>query len=491
VTSTDPTTHQPPPAEKIPDWERELLDRQEARFDLCAAPVGLNPDPDSRERVQCGRQRPCPVHDQPEAEVQRTDEEVQRTTPGDQLTTQDAAGDPTHGRVDRDIQAAVEEMRPTSLGQRVAIENTLQDRRRRGRPLDLPAAAPARPVQDAPAAAAPNPGTQADLASGGDVQSQPAVPLASTPAGPAILGRALRESGTGTLWREAPDAGRDGEWWYEGGYGHAQRPEVEELAAEFGTGQVREVLLVDPAVARVLEAVSRWRHICTAISPDIGQSDVDDAESDVWAAVDALGEPAGTPPGAIDGWESKIRAQHPDMSPPAVRRGAHAARVLLGAPTLTQPAVDALGEQSGTPPADPPLDQRDEARAELVEARRIVAETVEANHRWAADHAEQAAELAQVTADREALFGTYEFAAAEHERELAAARRDAAADALDSLVGHIRQQAANCGADSHRRGLLRGAYAAERRAAEIRTGTRPVPGSPEPAPAGGEEPEHG
>lgn len=37
--------------------------------------------------------------------------------------------DPSHGRIDRDIQDQVDEMNPTSLGQRVAIENTLQNRR--------------------------------------------------------------------------------------------------------------------------------------------------------------------------------------------------------------------------------------------------------------------------------------------------------------------------------------------------------------------------
>ena len=37
--------------------------------------------------------------------------------------------DPTHGRIDKDIQDQVDEMDPESLGQRVAIENTLQDRR--------------------------------------------------------------------------------------------------------------------------------------------------------------------------------------------------------------------------------------------------------------------------------------------------------------------------------------------------------------------------
>jgi hypothetical protein len=37
--------------------------------------------------------------------------------------------DPTHGRIDPDIQRYVEEMEPRNLGQRVAIENTLQRRR--------------------------------------------------------------------------------------------------------------------------------------------------------------------------------------------------------------------------------------------------------------------------------------------------------------------------------------------------------------------------
>lgn len=37
--------------------------------------------------------------------------------------------DPTHGRIDRDIQEKVEEMKPSNIGQRVAMENTLQNRR--------------------------------------------------------------------------------------------------------------------------------------------------------------------------------------------------------------------------------------------------------------------------------------------------------------------------------------------------------------------------
>lgn len=40
--------------------------------------------------------------------------------------------DPTHGRIDRDIQERVNEMQPTTLGERVALENDLQGRRDRG-----------------------------------------------------------------------------------------------------------------------------------------------------------------------------------------------------------------------------------------------------------------------------------------------------------------------------------------------------------------------
>lgn len=41
--------------------------------------------------------------------------------------------DPTHGRIEKDIQDQVEEMRPYTLGQRVALENTLQSMRDRER----------------------------------------------------------------------------------------------------------------------------------------------------------------------------------------------------------------------------------------------------------------------------------------------------------------------------------------------------------------------
>lgn len=44
--------------------------------------------------------------------------------------------DPTHGRIDRDIQEFVEaEFRPDNVGVRVALENTLQEKRNRGHRL--------------------------------------------------------------------------------------------------------------------------------------------------------------------------------------------------------------------------------------------------------------------------------------------------------------------------------------------------------------------
>lgn len=39
--------------------------------------------------------------------------------------------DPTHGRIDKDIQDQVAGMNPSSLGQKVAMENTIQNKRNR------------------------------------------------------------------------------------------------------------------------------------------------------------------------------------------------------------------------------------------------------------------------------------------------------------------------------------------------------------------------
>jgi hypothetical protein len=89
--------------------------------------------------------------------------------------------------------------------------------------------------------------------------------------------------------------------------------------------------------------------------------------------------------------------------------------------------------------------------------------------------------LATTRADREALFGTHEWAVAEHERELATARRDAAADALDEAADRaekLRWPAVKIP-------QLREWAGDHRAVAHVQ---RPAPGSPELA--GGEEPDH-
>jgi hypothetical protein len=194
---------------------------------LCAAPVGLNPDPDSRERVQCGQQRPCPVHDQPSA-------------------------------------------------------------------------APAQPAQDAPAAAAPTPGTT----------------------GPAILGRALLDR-HGTLWQDDAPLRNDVDM-LKAGATYVTRS----YAENYG-GPLRPVLLVDPAVARVLDAAAavlrEWRHP-TGLPPiKAMRAERRDSIAAQWeeladllddalaAAVDALGEPAGTPPADTPAGDSIDPATIPDQ----------------------------------------------------------------------------------------------------------------------------------------------------------------------------------
>jgi hypothetical protein len=116
-----------------------------------------------------------------------------------------------------------------------------------------------------------------------------------------------------------------------------------EVADKPGPWQQVLQLLVNPAAARVLDAAQRWV-LCW--DTDLFSPAMAVAKANLAAAVDALGDTTPDPEteaemDATARWESKIRAQHPDMSPPAVRRGAHAARVLFGAP------MDALGEPTG------------------------------------------------------------------------------------------------------------------------------------------------
>jgi chromosome segregation ATPase len=135
------------------------------------------------------------------------------------------------------------------------------------------------------------------------------------------------------------------------------------------------------------------------------------------------------------------------------------------------------------------------ARAELAEVRRSLA------RQWAADHAELTAELARLgdelehaKADRQDLWDTRDkrnhrwMEAVERlteerdaaQAKLATARRDAADAALALAVDQLMDS----------QGFLFVVDAVCKLREEIRAGTRPVPGSPESAPAGGEEPSH-
>lgn len=72
-----------------------------------------------------------------DGEVDAAIESIKRDAAALQIAVQQAEPeewhDPTHGRIDRDIQTRVQDMDPVSVGQRVAMENTLQDKRDRER----------------------------------------------------------------------------------------------------------------------------------------------------------------------------------------------------------------------------------------------------------------------------------------------------------------------------------------------------------------------
>jgi hypothetical protein len=122
-----------------------------------------------------------------------------------------------------------------------------------------PPAAPAQPAGDATAAAGPTP----------------------EPTGPAILGRALLDR-HGRVWE--PDHGKPGGWWLRGPYAMSRE------MLDVDRGPVREVLLVDPSVARVLDALGQWRRACC--DGDDPALWADGADLALIAAWDALGEPA-------------------------------------------------------------------------------------------------------------------------------------------------------------------------------------------------------
>jgi hypothetical protein len=103
---------------------------------------------------------------------------------------------------------------------------------------------------------------------------QPTTGPTPEPTGPAILGRALID--------------RDGDIWpmrADGSYGSGHPRDYFDDAY----GPVREVLLVDPSVARVLDAVGQWRRACR--DGDDPALWADGADLALIAAWDALGEP--------------------------------------------------------------------------------------------------------------------------------------------------------------------------------------------------------
>jgi hypothetical protein len=108
---------------------------------------------------------------------------------------------------------------------------------------------------------------------------------------------------------------------------------------------------------------------------------------------------------------------------------------------------------------------------------RELAETVQANHRWAATHAELEDKLAEVRAELEYVRADREGLDLQRNRllaERATARRDAAAGVLEWAAQMYGDPVGSLAAMAHL----------------IRDGLREVPGSPEPAPAGGEETDH-
>jgi hypothetical protein len=419
-----------------------------------------------------------------------------------------------------------------------------------------------------------------------------AAPVAPTPpatdgTGP-ILGRALLDVDGELLRQVGPDR------WQDFAGAEYRRAEVE------ADGPVREVLLVDPAAAQVLEAAREWREADRAELTAARTADTPDAGEAEWlasrqlateealaTAVDALGdtteaeptpEPAATanlatashglakpnpPPAGGSGWvdrrawtrqqwlddaraifnsvhggaadllnghimalfgelhdvtEQRDLAIAHDRQPyptaaayEAVcatlerkRRALDAARAELA--QVTGRLRAALDAGQDVPDADlvslagthrealagavranqEQTAEVERLRAELATTRGAaaaagagwdreaadlarrdaeLAEAVEANHRWAADHAEQAAELATARRDAE----LWERAAGDME----ARDRHAAADTLDWAAGQWVREVVGVN-EFPTPAILRGW------AAEVRAGTRPVPGSPKP-----------
>jgi hypothetical protein len=359
---------------------------------------------------------------------------------------------------------------------------------------------PDRPPRGAPPAAVPNP----------------------PPTGPAILGRALLD-GQGNAW-----PANDREW------------------AESERGPVREVLLVDPAVARALAELRRWVRDWEAGSEP-------DDQALVAAAVDALPD-AGTDTPTTTGEASaqvtpanggdtgadttpedeladgqRAIYDHVVGAPPAGGAGwdrdtiAMARAELHQFPSM-QAALDALLADWDAADSDRDalerslMRRRQQLRAVHADADRLRDELAErTRERDYSDAALEAAarDMAQTTTDRDRPAAPRLWLEAERERhraELAEVRAEleyvradregldlqrnrllaerigtrqrAAADALEEAANDASVLLESGARAFTARGL-------RARADIIRADGRPVPGSPQPAPAGGEEPDHG
>lgn len=101
-----------------------------------------------REREQAAKDKPLLVLPPPDpgatARAHAKAKAVQERD-AERFTAPDLPADPTHGRIAPDIQAAVDDLEPRDIGQRVALENTLQSRRDAAAPGPVPAPAPAAP----------------------------------------------------------------------------------------------------------------------------------------------------------------------------------------------------------------------------------------------------------------------------------------------------------------------------------------------------------
>lgn len=234
----------------------------------------------------------------------------------------------------------------------------------------------------------------------------------------------------------------------------------------------------------VIEAARHWRTLLDVASDRVHLSDIRSSEDALAAAVDALtggrspstdptspssGDEGGTKPtpepaGDGPGWDRPGIEGARRILPPGLANqvGALLAnrdrlRVLVG--EEGQPGWDNCSRAEAIRQAE----EKHEFGMRMFKALETVKAELAAARLWAEE----------VEQDRDDAMDKVE----SFPERLATARRDTVAATLDEHAQYIRQRAAQSGADSHRRGLLRAAYSAERWAAEIRTGQRDTPGT--------------